>query len=109
MRTHLHFTVTPDGAAGGAAYGLIVGRALDVGPGVGPNPNSDSELDWMLLDRWHPDMEGGPFTDTHSVVVDNRSKRRMGELGQRYLFCIQNSNAVAQTPRVWARTLLALP
>jgi len=63
----------------------------------------------MLYDRWLPDMEGGPFTDTHQVFVDNRSKRKMQELDQAYLFSIANTNAVAQTPRVFARTLIALP
>src|SRR6267154_4423027 len=34
-------------ATDGTIWGLVVGRTLDIGAGVGPNPNADLELDWM--------------------------------------------------------------
>ena len=111
MRTHVHFTVTPGEITGGMIYGLIVGRALDVGAGVGPNPISDSELDWMWYDRFHPVAAGGgAVTDGHTVEIDCRAKRKMDELSQAYLLSFGNTNAAAnQVIRMFGRTLVALP
>ena len=111
MRTHVRFTTGSTGVVtDGLVYGLVVGRALDVGVGVGPNPNTDHDIDWLLIDRYFPvTTGGGAFTDDTQVIIDNRAKRKMQELQQSYLFSVTNTGATAITPRVFARTLVALP
>jgi len=114
MRTHIRFTTAFANAtaAGGLTYGLLVDRKLDVGRNVGPNPISEHELDWMLLDKYFPNNSGGltQATANDVVTIDNRSKRKMQELSQAYLFSILLSGTTdSATPRIWARTLVALP
>ncbi len=113
MRTHCHIGgIAADAATGGLAYGFIIVRLDEIGPGVGPNPNTAQEYDWMLTDRWFPEtIEGGAITAAGELRLDLKAKRRMGELKQTYALCLANTNtAVGNTNyRVFARTLLALP
>ncbi len=114
MRTHCHIGgIAADAATGGLAYGFMVVRLPDdIGPNVGPNPNSGLDQDWMLIDRWFPNTEeGGTITAQGELRLDLRAKRRMGELKQTYGLALANTNtAVGNTNyRVFCRTLLALP
>jgi len=112
MRTHVRMTFSGDAATGGLSYGLLVGRKLDVGPGVGPDPLADLGLKWAWLDRFFPTTTGGQvITASENIVIDDRAKRIVEEVDERWLLCLHNTNtAVATTQvRVFARTLVALP
>ena len=111
MRTHVNLQVQNFAAiASSVLYGLIVGRAVDVGAavvnGVTPTVN---ELDWMLLDMISPTSSAAVVDASRVQMVDNRSKRKMDELNMRYLLSLQNTTGAGITIQVYARTLFALP
>jgi hypothetical protein len=112
MRTHLRMTFSGDAATGGLSYGLIVGRKLDVGPSVGPDPLADVGLKWAWLDRFFPDTHGGQaITAAENILVDNHAKRIVEEVDERWLLCLHNTNTAVGTTqvRIFVRTLVALP
>jgi hypothetical protein len=103
VRTHLR--IFPDLSATAGEYwqfGLIIGRDTDVGT-ANPNVNAEPELDWMY------DNIVAPFAETDWFEVDLRSKRKMTQMGQRYILNFYNSGAASHTFRWFARTLVALP
>jgi hypothetical protein len=108
MRTHLRLFPTFGSAGSYWQIGLIIGRDADVGT-VNPNVNAEPELDWML-DTVIPrrDFDATAARDDW-LEVDLRAKRKMQEMGQRYIFNFYNSDAASQTMRWFARTLVALP
>ncbi|ALE29541.1 hypothetical protein A0R81_gp1 [Lake Sarah-associated circular molecule 4] len=113
MRTHLRIEMTSiAGQATTDQYriGLIVGRTSDVGINVaGQQDPSNPELDWVHLDRVIPTASGATVDSTQHWVLDNRSKRKMQELNQAYLLCLQQNAAAARTFNIFARVLFALP
>jgi hypothetical protein len=95
----------------GVNYGLIIGRAADIGIGVaGQVVPAVNELDWMLLDLAIGTFSGATADATFPWSVDLRAKRKMQELGQRYFLSVTNPSGVAAlTYELFARTLIALP
>jgi hypothetical protein len=108
MRTHIISSCAFVTTADNTAVGLIVARAADVGT-IHPDPIVDTDVDWMLNTRWLANASGAAADTFQERVIDNRSKRKMDELGMAYLLVLRNQNAAAQTYRVFARTLIALP
>ena len=110
MRTHIQWAMSNWATVGDALiYGLIVVRDTDIGAGNGPNPNADPEVDWMLLTQITPVSSGAAVSAADRWTTDNRSKRKMEEMGQKYGLAITNTSAASKTLFVFARVLLALP
>jgi hypothetical protein len=90
--------------------GLIIGRNTDVGVNIaGQQDPANPELDWMHIDRVIPTASGATVDSTQHWVIDNHSKRKMQELNQAYLLCLQQNAAAARTFNLYCRTLIALP
>ena len=106
MRTHLY--VMPDTELGAWTIGLIIGRTDDVGADLAPLTHP--ELDWMLLTQHFGTHSGATPDAITPGRFDVRSKRKMEEQGQRYLFVFTNGDgSAARNMRFFARTLIALP
>jgi len=92
-----------------ATWGLIVGRGDDVGTNR-PSPLSAGD-DWMFLRREWLDTTGAAFAagELQKVTYDVKSKRKLSEQNQRYLFAWFNNSAGNKTISIYVRTLLALP
>jgi hypothetical protein len=109
MRTHLSLAVNFVGIADQTRFGLIVDRKASVGAGLGPNPSSAPEDDWMWLQNVGVTTSGAAVDTVRQIHVDSRAKRKMQELQQAYLLQLSNGNAASQNYGVFCRTLLALP
>jgi hypothetical protein len=111
MRTHVRLQVQNFAAiAADLQVGLIVGRAADIGVANVDGINAAAqELDWAYLDMITPNSSAAVVDASQNFMIDNRSKRKMDELGQRYLLSITNNAAASLTVQVFARTLFALP
>jgi hypothetical protein len=113
MRTHIACHGAATALVDTWTYGLIVGRQTDVGValplGTSMDPLGDNELDWMLNTRHYNDSNGAAVNATQNWLVDNRSKRKMEEMGMAYIFSVTNDSAAAQNFQLYARTLVALP
>ena len=101
---HLPFGVVADYWYGG----IVVGRLSDI-PGTAPAVSTDPEIDWMLAQAIYSTATGAAVDVAKNWTIDLRAKRKMQELDQALLFCLTNVTAAAQTPRVFFRTLVALP
>ena len=117
MRTHtqLFFQTMLTDTAPVVNFGLVVSSAPATGA---PNPAADFGDDWMLLQSKAPYTEMdhilSPSTGTPTAIlwgheIDNRSKRRIEELGEKYYLSINNGGTSAITISSFTRTLLALP
>ncbi len=111
MRTHARIRIRSwsTTVADKANYGFMIGRTDDVG--VTNDLAANTELDWMLYDELWAEWDSGALVAGVSTnrVVDLKSKRRMGELNQRYLFCAHDFTAAAGTSwDLFARTLIYL-
>ena len=94
-----------------STMGLVVVRATDLGPGLGPNPSlaADREVDWMWIYRFWSDTSGGADPIQKPFEIDVRSKRRVEEMDQTLALQMANGNAATQTFKVFLRVLIALP
>jgi hypothetical protein len=110
-RTHLTLMSSSVSATiPSVSFGLIVGRAADIGTNVaGQVSPASNELDWLYLERWFGTSSGATLDSTQVRYVDNRSKRKLQELQQRYIFSLINSGTTAFTGGVWCRALVMLP
>jgi len=108
VRTHLRYQLIYAAATNFWTMGLIVGRDVDVGTSS-PDPNSEPELDWMLLRQDLANSNGAAINTTREFDVDLRAKRRMDELGQRYIVKWHNGTAASNGVAMYARVLFALP
>jgi len=109
MRTHITVQVPFVSATDNLTLGLIVGRAADLGAGLGPNPASAPEDDWMWLERVPATASGAAVDVLRVIKIDSRAKRKMDELQMRYIVAFLNGNAAVANVRFYARTLVALP
>jgi hypothetical protein len=113
MRTHIAIKGAAVALLDTWTYGLIVGRQTDVGVslalGTNMDPLGDNELDWMLNTRWFNQSNGAAVNSNQCWTVDNRSKRKMEEMGMAYIFSVTNDSAAANNFQLYARTLVALP
>ena len=110
MRTHLMIQMQNwNNVADQLYYGLIVCRTPDIGAGNGPDPAIDFEEDWMLNALWVPVSSAAVVDAAERLDVDNRSKRKMEELGQRYGLALKNQAGLSKTFIVFSRILVALP
>jgi hypothetical protein len=111
MRTHMRVQVPFTLATERYEVGLLVGRTSpDVGNTVNPSPNSNNNLDWLLLDTIFPTFSGATVDANREFTIDVRSKRKMEEMGSTYIFCLWHSiAAVTSGVSIFARTLVALP
>jgi len=111
IRTHLIITPLATPALGDRIiYGLIIGRVQDIADPAtaGLTTPVSTELDWML---WSAAQAAPTFSPggANQIVIDNKSKRRLSELSDRYMLSILNNQAAAQVYRIDARTLVMLP
>ena len=109
MRTHVRLQLTNITVPADAVpFGLVVGTAADIP--TRPDPNAEN-IDWMWRGRFMAfEVAGADVAHNPVVQLDVKARRRMQELDQRYLICFKNlSSSTAFAPRVWARTLVALP
>ena len=113
MRTHARIEVIQVSTATteGCGIGFIVDDAGQPGAPAGVPSIGDFGNDWMLLDTmfWGDPgsvVIGGSVFFNHQV--DLRSKRRIEELQERYLFCFQNNGNTNVVLSLWCRTLVAL-
>jgi hypothetical protein len=93
------------------AYGLVTDRSSFVGVGlVGtPDPQGSPEVDWRWNDVAWGIATGAAVDVQREIMIDSRAKSRVQELQQTYMLVVRNSTAASQTPKVFARTLIALP
>jgi hypothetical protein len=96
-------------AADTITWGLIVGRADDVGT-TRPSPAAGGDK-WAMVTKEFPDTTGVAFTPGEQVVYtyDIKSKRKLDEVSERYLFSWFNGAAGAKTISVYIRALALLP
>ena len=110
MRTHMRLTpLNAPNLGDQLNFGLIIGRSADAGVAVaGSVTPNQIDLDWML---WDQAIFNGGFSQGggNVIQIDNRSKRKMEELHQAYIFSTQAINGVANQWHVLARVLIALP
>jgi hypothetical protein len=108
MRTHLTLLVDNTGRAvtSRSTYGVIVEDQENVGGVV--DLASNPGRDWAYLVSRSPVSAGGAIGQ-ELIEVDLRAKRKVQELDQSWLLCMDNNAGPAMTYRVWARTLVALP
>jgi hypothetical protein len=111
MRTHIRLNVRDwANVVDQFTFGLIIGRTADIGvANVNGVNGAASELDWMLYDQMFPTASGAAVDVVSDHVIDNRSKRKMDELGQRYLLSLTNNSAAVHSLNFIARVLFALP
>jgi hypothetical protein len=109
MRTIVTLQIPYALATDTITWGLIVGRGDDVGTNR-PDPLSFGD-DWMFNRREWIDTTGAAFAagELQKVTYDVRSKRKLSEQNQRYLFSWHNNSAGNKTISIFVRTLLALP
>jgi hypothetical protein len=108
MRTHLNLAVNFVGVADTTAYGLVVARRSEVGAGLGANPTSDVDVDWMLWSTVGVTTNGSAVNTVRQLHIDLKAKRKIQELDQTYALQLFNGNAASQTYGISARVLLAL-
>ena len=111
LRTHLRIQVQNwAGATDDILFGLIPGRAADLGTGVaGQISPASTEYPWMLWDVLHPNGSGAAVDVCTDYVYDVKAKRKMPELTQRLVLSFLNQSAAAKTMEINASVLLALP
>jgi hypothetical protein len=111
IRTHIRINVRDwASTADQFTYGLIIGRTADIGVGNSNGINgAASELDWMLYDQMFPTSSAAVVDVTSQRMIDLRAKRKMDELGQRYLLSFSNNSAAVHSLSYIARVLFALP
>jgi len=111
IRTHLMIQVQNFAAiAAEMRVGLIVGRAADIGvANVNGINGAATELDWMLYTSMYPSSSAAVVDASGVFSFDNRAKRKMDELGMRYLLSLTNSAAASLTTQITCRVLFALP
>jgi len=108
MRTILNIQVaTFVAAADYLEWGLVVGRLADVGTvtALAGTP----ELDWSYHDILFPGSSGPDVNVSERFRYDVRSKRKVQELDQVYLWAFLNGSAGTQVLQLFSRTLVALP
>ena len=112
MRTHVRLQLTNMAAPADAVpIGFVVARLSDVGT-ARVDPNAESDLDWLYIDRLMADSmgAGGTITANPVYTFDLRAKRKMQEMSQAYVFAVKNlTGSAAFSPRLYVRTLVALP
>ena len=108
MRTHLTMLVDNTGrlVTSRSTYGIIVEDLENVGgvTDLASNPGRD----WAYLVSRSPISNQGAIGQ-ELIEVDLKAKRKVQELDQSWLLCMDNNAGPAMTYRVWARTLVALP
>ena len=113
MRTHLDMWRTGQASviADSLRLGLIVDRvaAVGAGPPAGAVTAADPEADWILWRHEFAAPTFGPTGGSNYLVYDIRAKRRMQELDQAYVLCLNNFAGGSQTWSIAARVLVALP
>ena len=89
------------------AFGLLVGRAVDIGstPVLASMPG----LDWSWKGSVEPTFSGATVNAGTSYDVDSKSRRKVRELDERYLLCYNNGSAASKNVLTRARTLIMLP
>jgi hypothetical protein len=89
------------------AFGLLVGRAVDIGstPVLASMPG----LDWSWKGSIEPTFSGATVNAGSSYDVDSKSRRKVRELDERYLLCYTNGSAASKNVLTRARTLIMLP
>ena len=110
MRTHVRLQFPYATAADFWSYGLVVDKQANIGINVAgqPNPQGEAELDWAWNDVAWGMSTGAAVDANREIVIDSRAKRKVQELLQTYMISVRNSTAASNTPRVFARTLIAL-
>jgi hypothetical protein len=113
MRTHIRGAYSATQTVGTQlsswTIGLIIGRDSDLTTPAVVSPATEPELDWMYLSQQWNDTSAAVYNASQPFVLDIRSKRKMEEMGQRYLFCLFNPGVAAADYSFFARTLVALP
>ena len=110
MRTHLHVAIAwgVGSTTSYLQYGLAIGNDLDV-INARPNASNEPDIDWMLLDIEWIQYDAAAVRSLTDFRIDNRSKRKMEEMNQRYVLNIVNNAANQITVTVFSRVLVALP
>jgi len=91
-------------------FGLIVGRAADLGTNVaGQISPFSTEYPWMLWDVLYPGSSGAAISEMSTYRYDVKAKRKMPELTQRLVLSFLNQSAAAKTFEINASVLVALP
>ena len=111
LRVHLLMQVVNWAQTGdGIMFGLIVGRAADLGTNVaGQVSPFSTEFPWMVWDVMNPDAAGAAVNTVMRYRYDIKAKRKMPELTQRLVLSFLNQSAAAKTININASVLLALP
>ena len=100
----------------GLVYGFIVMTSSTALSGVA-DPAVSLEEDWMLWDTITPGtcMNSTPLPPTTPTAIiggqqiDIRSKRKMHQLGERFVFVMTNQGSAAVSFSLTVRTLVMLP
>jgi len=116
MRTHLRLTVIGGTVAAGnmLTLGIGIGRLDDVGHAVGIDPITQAYADWMYYNAYSCPANGtfSGFNEygQNTIIVDNKSKRKMEEMNQTLIFSVAtNSYPADMSYDLFARILIALP
>jgi len=108
MRTHLTLMIDNTGRAVGSrsTFGVIVEDIENVGgvTDLASNPGRD----WAYLVSRRPVSSGGAIGQ-ELVEVDLKAKRKVQELDQTWLLCMDNNAGPTISYQVWSRVLVALP
>ena len=90
-------------------FGLIV---HDIGLAT-PDPVANINQDWMLEQLITPGTSPSAFLDGTSILygetIDNRSRRRIREIGDTLFFTIHNDGSANMSYSFFAKVLVALP
>jgi len=111
MRTHLSALVgwgaPPIGNGAFMWLGLKITTAAELATGI--NIPTAQNLDWLLVRQLLATYSANVIDGYTPLEIDNRSKRKVEEMGQTYGLFLFNPTPVSQTTIFFARTLLALP
>ena len=109
VRTHVRIMVPWALQADTITWGLIVGRADDVGTNR-PSPAAGGDK-WAMVVKEFPDTTGVGFTPGEQVVYtyDIKAKRKLDEVSERWLFSWFNGAAGNKTISIYVRSLALLP
>jgi len=114
MRTHAKLAISEASADTGQGFnvGFIVDDAVNV---TNVDPSTAFGNDWMLLTTVSPATTkyGKTYISGTNLVwgdeIDLRSKRKIEEIGEDYLLCLENAGSGTASYSTFVRTLLALP